>query len=149
MRGSGRQSQLDLSCSNNEECCMITNATGLVPDIRGMHGPSTTYEEFVQKVPQLLDVRENGGILSRSGVVERIVPSEGGLGPASLVFCGRAQQERDATGIHDHHVRSRCGFDRKRFVRRRQVSDVYPLRSGAARSWFGPSRRATTSHTTT
>jgi predicted homoserine dehydrogenase-like protein len=64
---------------------MITNATGLVPDIRGMHGPSTTYDEFVQKVPQLLDVRENGGILSRSGVVERIVPSEGAS--AQPVWC--------------------------------------------------------------
>jgi predicted homoserine dehydrogenase-like protein len=69
----------------NEECCMIANATGLVPDRRGMHGPSTTYAEFAQKVPQLLDVRENGGILSRSGVVERIVPSEGAS--AQPVWC--------------------------------------------------------------
>jgi predicted homoserine dehydrogenase-like protein len=69
----------------NEECCMIANATGLVPDTRGMHGPSTTYAEFAQKVPQLLDVRENGGILSRSGVVERIVPSEGAS--AQPVWC--------------------------------------------------------------
>jgi predicted homoserine dehydrogenase-like protein len=69
----------------NEECCMIANATGLVPDTRGMHGPSTTYAEFAQKVPQLLDVKENGGLLSRSGVVERIVPSEGAS--AQPVWC--------------------------------------------------------------
>jgi len=61
----------------NEECCMIANATGLEPDIRGMHGPAVTFSEFAQRVPQLLDSRENGGILSRTGVVERIVPAEG------------------------------------------------------------------------
>jgi predicted homoserine dehydrogenase-like protein len=61
----------------NEECCMVSNATGLVPDVRGMHGPSVSYKEFAQRVPQLLDYERNGGILSRTGVVERIMPSEG------------------------------------------------------------------------
>jgi len=69
----------------NEECCMIANATGLVPDVRGMHGPSTTYDEFVAKVPQLLDLRENGGVLGRVGVVERIMPAEGET--AQPVWC--------------------------------------------------------------
>lgn len=61
----------------NEECAMVANATGLVPDVRGMHGPSASFTDFVTEVPALLDTEENGGILSRSGVVERILPSEG------------------------------------------------------------------------
>jgi predicted homoserine dehydrogenase-like protein len=61
----------------NEECCMLANATGLVPDIRGMHGPVVSYEEFIEQVPQQLDLKENGGVLSRTGVVERIMPPEG------------------------------------------------------------------------
>jgi len=69
----------------NAECCVIANATGLVPDIRGMHGPSTFYGEFQTKVPQLLDLKENGGILSRTGVVERIMQAEGPL--AQPVWC--------------------------------------------------------------
>lgn len=69
----------------NEECCMIANATGLVPAVRGMHGPTVSYGEFAQKVPQLLDLRENGGILDRVGVVERIMPAEGET--AQPVWC--------------------------------------------------------------
>lgn len=69
----------------NEECCMIANATGLVPDVRGMHGPSSTYDEFPNKVPRLLDLKENGGILSRTGVVEKIMPAEGAS--AQPVWC--------------------------------------------------------------
>jgi predicted homoserine dehydrogenase-like protein len=61
----------------NEECCMIANATGLEPDVRGMHGPAVTFNDFAQRVPRLLDTHENGGILGRTGVVERIMPAEG------------------------------------------------------------------------
>ncbi|MGH3642512.1 MAG: NAD(P)H-dependent oxidoreductase [Mycobacterium sp.] len=61
----------------NEECAMIANATGLVPDVRGMHGPEASFGTFATEVPRLLDIEANGGILSRSGVVERILPAEG------------------------------------------------------------------------
>ena len=61
----------------NEECAMIANATGLVPDVLGMHGPSVSFNDFVREVPRLLDSTDRGGILSRTGVVERIVPAEG------------------------------------------------------------------------
>lgn len=61
----------------NEECAMIANSTGLVPDVRGMHGPEASFGNFVTEVPRLLDVEANGGILSRTGVVERILPAEG------------------------------------------------------------------------
>jgi predicted homoserine dehydrogenase-like protein len=61
----------------NEECAMIANATGLSPDVRGMHGPEVSFIEFPTRVPQLLDAKKNGGILHQTGVVERIVPAEG------------------------------------------------------------------------
>jgi predicted homoserine dehydrogenase-like protein len=61
----------------NEECAMIANSIGLVPDVRGMHGPAVSFNDFVLEVPRLLDSVDNGGILSRTGVVERIVPAEG------------------------------------------------------------------------
>ncbi|MGO1538916.1 MAG: SAF domain-containing protein [Leucobacter sp.] len=61
----------------NEECAMVANATGLIPDVRGMHGPSASFTDFVTEVPELLVPEEEGGVLGRSGVVERIMPAEG------------------------------------------------------------------------
>ncbi|MFC1916114.1 NAD(P)H-dependent oxidoreductase [Chloroflexota bacterium] len=58
----------------NEECCMMANATGLKPDIRGMHGPYVSFEEFRREVPRLLQLKEDGGILNSTGVVECIKP---------------------------------------------------------------------------
>lgn len=69
----------------NEESCMIANATGLVPAVRGMHGPTVSYGEFAQRVPQILDLKENGGILEKAGVVEKIMPAEGAS--AQPVWC--------------------------------------------------------------
>ena len=48
------------------EMCAVSNATGLVPDVRGMHAAKAT-------VPDLSNVfipKEDGGILGRSGVVD-------------------------------------------------------------------------------
>ena len=61
----------------NEECAMIANATGLSPDVRGMHGPEVSFAEFPSRVPQLLNSKKNGGTLHQTGVVERILPAEG------------------------------------------------------------------------
>jgi len=61
----------------NEECCTIANAIGFRPDVRGMHGPSVSFEDFVQTVPKLLKSKSEGGILTNEGVVERIcVPDD-------------------------------------------------------------------------
>ena len=60
----------------NEECCMMANATGLKPDVRGMHGPYVSFEEFRKEVPRLLQLKEDGGILNSTGVVEFIKPPE-------------------------------------------------------------------------
>lgn len=48
------------------EMCALANATGLVPDKRGMHEPSAG----VTDLPRVFARREDGGLLERSGVVE-------------------------------------------------------------------------------
>ena len=48
------------------EMAAVSNATGLVPDVRGMHGP-TTHRDVLETVFRL---REDGGILGRVGVVD-------------------------------------------------------------------------------
>ena len=48
------------------EMCAVANMTGLVPDVPAMHFPPAG----VQDLPALLIPKEDGGILSRRGVVE-------------------------------------------------------------------------------
>ena len=48
------------------EMCAVANMTGLLPDVPGMHFPPASVEE----IPALLVPKEDGGILSRSGVVD-------------------------------------------------------------------------------
>lgn len=50
------------------EMCSVSNMTGLLPDIPGMHFPAAAIEE----IPGLLCPQEDGGILSRKGAVEII-----------------------------------------------------------------------------
>lgn len=48
------------------EMAAVSNATGLVPDVRGMHGPKTTRD----KLNEVFALKEHGGVLSRAGVVD-------------------------------------------------------------------------------
>jgi predicted homoserine dehydrogenase-like protein len=48
------------------EMAAVSNATGLVPDVRGMHGPNT-HRDVLETV---FCLREDGGILGRMGVVD-------------------------------------------------------------------------------
>jgi predicted homoserine dehydrogenase-like protein len=48
------------------EMAAVSNATGLVPDVRGMHGPKTSRD----KLHETFALKEHGGVLSRTGVVE-------------------------------------------------------------------------------
>ena len=50
------------------EMAALSNATGLVPDIRGMHFPTTDLRE----IPDKLCRKELGGILDNEGVVEAV-----------------------------------------------------------------------------
>ena len=61
------------------EMVAIANATGLVPDVPGMHGPAATREHLAQ----VLCTKEDGGILSKTGVVDYSI----GKGVAPGVFC--------------------------------------------------------------
>lgn len=62
----------------NMEMAIVANATGLKPDVRGMRCPRCPRE----KVAELLQSREKGGILSGPGVVEVILGAE----PGGAVF---------------------------------------------------------------
>ena len=61
------------------EMTALANATGLVPDVPGMHGPAAT----IDRLAQVLCPEADGGILSRSGVVDYSI----GKGVAPGVFC--------------------------------------------------------------
>ncbi len=61
------------------EMVAIANATGLVPDVPGMHGPAVSRSELAQ----VLCTKEDGGILTKSGVVDYSI----GKDVAPGVFC--------------------------------------------------------------
>ena len=48
------------------EMCAVSNATGLIPDVRGMHGPKCN----VKDLAQVFSLKEQGGILNKTGVVD-------------------------------------------------------------------------------
>ncbi len=60
------------------EMAAISNATGLVPDCPGMHGPAATLDVLAET----LCPKEDGGVLSRTGVVDYSI----GKGVAPGVF---------------------------------------------------------------
>ncbi|MGE0004511.1 MAG: NAD(P)H-dependent oxidoreductase [Parvibaculaceae bacterium] len=61
------------------EMVAIANATGLEPDIPGMHGPKATRDELAE----VLIPRADGGVLGRKGCVDYSI----GKGVAPGVFC--------------------------------------------------------------
>lgn len=48
------------------EMCAVSNATGLVPDVRGMHGPKCN----VADLKTVFSLKSQGGILEKEGVVD-------------------------------------------------------------------------------
>ncbi len=48
------------------EMCAVSNATGLVPDVRGMHGPKCN----IRDLTQVFSLKSQGGILEKEGVVD-------------------------------------------------------------------------------
>lgn len=48
------------------EMCAVSNATGLTPDVRGMHGPSCN----VKDLTTVFSLKEQGGILNKTGIVD-------------------------------------------------------------------------------
>lgn len=50
------------------EMCSVANATGLVPDVQGMHLPTCEIPE----IPNTLRPEDSGGLLSQTGVVDTV-----------------------------------------------------------------------------
>src|SRR5918995_3231894 len=79
------------------EMCAIANATGLVPDIAGMHGPKANRDELAK----VLIPRADGGILSRKGVVDYTIGK--GVAPGVFVIV-EATHPRIIERMDDLHV---------------------------------------------
>ncbi len=79
------------------EMCAIANATGLVPDVPGMHGPNADRDS----IAKVLIPREAGGILSRKGVVDFTIGK--GVAPGVFVVV-EATHPRIVERMDDLHV---------------------------------------------
>jgi predicted homoserine dehydrogenase-like protein len=79
------------------EMAAIANATGLVPDKPGMHGPDAGRDTL----PKVLIPREDGGVLSRSGVVDYTVGK--GVAPGVFVIV-KASHPRIIERLDDLHI---------------------------------------------
>ena len=79
------------------EMAAIANATGLVPDVPGMHGPNADRDQMVK----VLIPKEDGGILSRKGVVDYTVGK--GVAPGVFVIV-EATHPRIIERMDDLHV---------------------------------------------
>lgn len=70
------------------EMTAVANATGLLPDVRGMHGPRATLQELAQ----VFSLQEKGGVLHREGVVDYAQ----GIAPGVfVVFCTDSEVVRE------------------------------------------------------
>jgi len=79
------------------EMACIANATGLVPDVPGMHGPDAARDEMAK----VLIPKADGGILNRKGVVDFTI----GKGVAPGVFCiVEAEHPRIIERMNDLHI---------------------------------------------
>jgi len=79
------------------EMCAIANATGLVPDVPGMHGPKADRDELAK----VLIPRADGGILSKKGVVDYTVGK--GVAPGVFVIV-EATHPRIIERMDDLHI---------------------------------------------
>ncbi len=79
------------------EMCAIANATGLVPDVPGMHGPSADRDQMAK----VLIPKADGGILNRKGVVDFTVGK--GVAPGVFVIV-EAEHPRIIERMDDLHV---------------------------------------------
>jgi predicted homoserine dehydrogenase-like protein len=79
------------------EMACIANATGLVPDVPGMHGPDAGRDQLAK----VLIPREDGGVLSRKGVVDYTVGK--GVAPGVFVVV-EATHPRIIERMDDLHV---------------------------------------------
>ncbi len=79
------------------EMAAIANATGLVPDVPGMHGPKASREEL----PSVLIPKADGGVLNKIGVVDYTIGK--GVAPGVFVIV-KAEHPRIIERMDDLHV---------------------------------------------
>ncbi|CAM5520434.1 hypothetical protein MAUB1S_08685 [Mycolicibacterium aubagnense] len=79
------------------EMCAIANATGLVPDRPGMHGPAANRDELAK----VLIPHADGGVLSKKGVVDYTIGK--GVAPGVFVIV-EATHPRVIERLDDLHV---------------------------------------------
>ncbi len=79
------------------EMAAIANATGLVPDIAGMHGPIADRDELAK----ILIPKADGGILNNIGVVDYTIGK--GVAPGVFVIA-KAKHERIIERMDDLHI---------------------------------------------
>ena len=79
------------------EMCAIANATGLVPDVPGMHGPNAGRDTLAR----ILIPREHGGVLSKKGIVDYTIGK--GVAPGVFVVV-EATHPRIIERMDDLHV---------------------------------------------
>ncbi|MEO8685109.1 MAG: NAD(P)H-dependent oxidoreductase, partial [Devosia sp.] len=79
------------------EMCAIANATGLVPDVPGMHGPKADRDDMAK----VLIPREDGGILHKMGVVDYTIGK--GVAPGVFVIV-KAEHPRIIERMDDLHI---------------------------------------------
>jgi predicted homoserine dehydrogenase-like protein len=79
------------------EMCAIANATGLLPDVPGMHGPKADRDQMVK----VLIPEADGGILGRKGVVDFTVGK--GVAPGVFVIV-EAEHPRIIERMDDLHI---------------------------------------------
>ena len=79
------------------EMACIANATGLVPDVPGMHGPKADRDELVK----VLIPKADGGILNKKGVVDFTIGK--GVAPGVFVIV-EAEHPRIIERMDDLHV---------------------------------------------
>ena len=79
------------------EMCAIANATGLVPDVPGMHGPKADRDDLAK----VLIPREDGGLLSKKGVVDYTIGK--GVAPGVFVIV-EATHPRIIERMDDLHI---------------------------------------------
>ncbi len=79
------------------EMACIANATGLVPDVPGMHGPAADRDQMVK----VLIPKEDGGILDKKGVVDFTIGK--GVAPGVFVIV-EAEHPRIIERMDDLHI---------------------------------------------
>ena len=71
------------------EMTAMSNATGLVPDVIGGHGPAASPAERCKELNEIFKLKEDGGILNKHGVVEYV----NGIAPGVFVTVSTENEE--------------------------------------------------------